>query len=233
MKIGINKVMNHINLIEISPLVVMGRPCICVGFEEEETDMRDLIHLALIFLRSPFDASSNLVDTVKNCFADCEIYARIHSECLLSETLYSDNCDCRLQLKDSLQRIIEYGCGVLIYLRQEGRGIGLRNKLSCLSLQSGYFKANYTGETHGSDSANIELGFGVDERNYDAAIKFLKILAPYAVKIITGNPVKIDALKSAGFETTVLSHSISNCQLNEKAVSEIQEKMNRGYIYSN
>ena len=117
------------------------------------------------------------------------VLCRIHSECLTGEALHSLRCDCGPQLDLALQKIAESGCGVLIYLRQEGRGIGLRNKIRAYALQD---KGMDTIE------ANEALGLGVDLRNFDVAGLMLKTLGVGTVKLMTNNPDNLSCLAQHG-----------------------------------
>lgn len=116
---------------------------------------------------------------------------RIHSECFTGDVLGSRRCDCGEQLDMALQIISEAGQGVLIYLRQEGRGIGLLKKLQAYNLQD-----------QGMDTvdANIHLGHLDDERDYTFAALMLKDLSVESIELITNNPRKIDALTSLGIK---------------------------------
>lgn len=107
---------------------------------------------------------------------------RIHSECLTGDLFTSRRCDCGQQLDASLKMIGENGCGVLIYLRQEGRGIGLINKLHAYNLQD---------EGLDTIDANLKLGFGSDERDYNIALQILLDLQIKKLKLITNNPEKL------------------------------------------
>ncbi len=119
-----------------------------------------------------------------------EVNVRIHSKCLTGDTFCSLRCDCRAQLEASLELIGKEG-GVLIYLDQEGRGIGLSNKIKAYALQE-----------HGRDTvdANIELGFDADLRDYSVAVGILKFLRIKKIRLITNNPNKMKGLEGDGIE---------------------------------
>lgn len=121
---------------------------------------------------------------------DEPVHVRVHSECLTGDVFGSTRCDCGEQLSGALDYIGGLG-GVLIYLRQEGRGIGLVNKLKAYNLQD---------EGMDTFEANHALGFGSDERVYPAAIAILLQLGIRRIHLITNNPEKIAALDSAGIE---------------------------------
>jgi 3,4-dihydroxy 2-butanone 4-phosphate synthase / GTP cyclohydrolase II len=114
---------------------------------------------------------------------------RIHSECLTGDVFGSLRCDCGAQFDRALSFMIEHGEGVLIYLQQEGRGIGLANKLRAYELQEQGFD---------TIDANIHLGLPADSRDYRVAAQILKLMKISNVQVLTNNPEKIDALKSFG-----------------------------------
>jgi GTP cyclohydrolase II len=118
---------------------------------------------------------------------------RIHSECLTGDALGSLKCDCGPQLEEALRAIAESGWGILLYLRQEGRGIGLINKLRAYALQDQGFD---------TVDANLRLGFADDERDFAIAAAMLTKLARGEVRLLTNNPRKVAALETAGIRVS-------------------------------
>ena len=113
------------------------------------------------------------------------VLCRVHSECMTGDALFSLRCDCGAQLQSALKKIAAEGRGVLLYLRQEGRGIGLSNKIRAYQLQD-----------QGADTveANEALGFGADLRNYDICRDMFAHFQISSVRLMTNNPRKVDAL---------------------------------------
>jgi GTP cyclohydrolase II len=114
---------------------------------------------------------------------------RVHSQCLTGDVFTSERCDCRAQLEFSLRQIAKEPAGVLLYLPQEGRGIGLINKLKAYELQDA-----------GLDTvqANRKLGFAADSRDYEFAAEALKALGVRKLRLLSNNPDKVQQLESAG-----------------------------------
>lgn len=116
---------------------------------------------------------------------------RIHSECLTGDAFFSLKCDCGPQLNSAMQQIIAYGCGAILYLRQEGRGIGLTNKIRAYALQD---------QGHDTLQANLLLGLPADARTYDMCKTMLNSVGITRAKVLTNNPNKIQSLQELGIE---------------------------------
>ena len=119
------------------------------------------------------------------------LLTQVHSECLTGDALFSQRCDCGPQLRKALERIAHEGRGAVLYLRQEGRGIGLVNKIKAYQLQD-----------QGADTveANEQLGFPADMRHYDICKPMLDHFSVRSLRLMTNNPRKVKALSDLGFE---------------------------------
>jgi GTP cyclohydrolase II len=131
----------------------------------------------------------HVVLTLGNFSDGQPVLARTHSECLTGDALFSMRCDCGYQLEKALQSIATEGRGALLYLRQEGRGIGLLNKIRAYKLQD-----------QGADTveANEQLGFEADLRDYTICYDMLEHLGITSLRLMTNNPRKVNALEAGG-----------------------------------
>ena len=139
------------------------------------------------------DGKEHVAITKGDVIGAADVPVRLHSECLTGDALGSLRCDCRDQLEAALKMIGKMERGMVLYLRQEGRGIGLINKIRAYSLQD-----------QGMDTveANLALGFRDDERDYAVAAHMLESLKIQSVRLITNNPKKIQQLTDYGIEVT-------------------------------
>lgn len=144
-------------------------------------------------LPAPASRTESAVALVMGDIHSAPPIVRIHSQCLTGDVFHSLRCDCRQQLELALATIAEAGAGILLYEQQEGRGIGLMAKLRAYELQD-----------LGRDTieANLELGYAADCRAYELPAAILKQLGVPAVRLITNNPEKVEALVSAGIQVT-------------------------------
>ncbi len=136
----------------------------------------DKEHVAVIFKEADKNGSAPIV--------------RMHSECLTGDVFHSSRCDCGEQLDETIERMGEQG-GILLYLRQEGRGIGLYNKIDAYTLQS---------QGMNTYEANNHLGFGDDLRDFTEAAQMLTALGVSTIRLVTNNPKKINELQQHGIE---------------------------------
>ncbi|MGL4861113.1 MAG: GTP cyclohydrolase II [Enterobacteriaceae bacterium] len=145
------------------------------------------------FLLVGFEEIASGQDHLALIFGDISgaepILTRVHSECLTGDALFSLRCDCGFQLEAAMRSIAQSGRGILLYHRQEGRNIGLLNKIRAYALQD-----------QGADTveANHQLGFGADERDFSLCADMLKLLNVGSIRLLTNNPQKVETLSDAG-----------------------------------
>lgn len=147
------------------------------------------------------------------------VTVRLHSECLLGDIFASSRCDCSYQLAAGMHAMEQAGCGVLVYLRQEGRGVGLMDKLRSLAV-------DHEDTFH----RNELIGRPGDNRRYGMAADILRRLGIGKARLLSGNQAKINALRAAGIDT-VVDAQLSLSQIAPEALSEIRAKLRKGYTY--
>lgn len=145
-----------------------------------------------------------------------EVLVRVHSECFTGDVLGSLRCDCGEQLNASMREVSREGCGVILYLRQEGRGIGLLSKLRAYNLQD---------EGYDTVEANLMLGHGADERDYSIAALMLHDLGVQSVRLLTNNPEKIESLEA--HDVTVTERIPLQPHLNRHNTDYLRTKVDR------
>lgn len=157
-------------------------------------------------------------------FSDEAVLVRVHSKCLTGDTFGSLRCDCHDQLHYALKSIAEEGRGILVYLNQEGRGIGLANKIKAYALQD---------EGYDTEEANVKLGFPPDKREYGVGAQILRQLGVRKIKLITNNPYKMIGLEGFGLEIVerVPIPYESVCNEHNRFYIETKEKR-MGHIHS-
>ncbi len=229
-----DKPLNNIRIIDYFPTEINRKPVLGIAFEPKDTFMGDFFHIGFLYLPkldfNRFEYLSGILDEMPKD----NLTVRIHSECFLGDAMHSSDCDCNFQLNRSWDLIFGEECGLLIYLRQEGRGIGLRKKIRCLALQKGYLNGRFAGKTYSSDEANLFFNERIDNRSYEIAADFLQFLNVSGINLITGNAEKVGAIEHRGITVKNEPNSlkISARSLSSRAVAEIREKIARGYSYN-
>ena len=142
---------------------------------------------------------------------------RIHSECLTGDAFHSLKCDCGAQLKKSMELIQKEGAGAIVYLRQEGRGIGLESKIQAYALQD---------KGYDTLDANLALGLPADARDYEIAATMLKKKSVTSVRLMTNNPLKVKGLRDNGITVSDrVSHISGLCESNRDYLNTKKARM--------
>lgn len=177
----------------------------------------------IVGFKNELDGEEHIALVKGDVFGKENVLTRIHSECLTGDVFSSRRCECGSQLKLAMEEIERKGEGVILYLRQEGRGIGITNKIKAYSLQS-----------QGADTleANLILGFDGDLRDYAPASQMLKALGVNSVELLTNNPLKVQGLEKYGTEISrVKNHETGIHSQNFSYMKTKKEKMGHS-IYS-
>ena len=220
-----------LEFVSLTPVEIRTRLWVCIGFEESDQTRGDFPHLAMLYAERDWLSEPDLhAAVVRTLKGRKNVLTRIHSECILGDAFGSSMCDCGDQLRLSMDEMERNGEGLFIYLRQEGRGIGLRNKLDCLALQYGFSSGQRGMRRYSSDEANLARGFAVDQRHYKAAAGLIRALGLDGVRLVTGNPKKISDLEAAGIHVSG-AVDLWTGGTSARAMAEIREKISRGYIY--
>ncbi len=188
---------------------ILPVPNLCVATVEASALLPSQFGDFRIYAFSNTDDNKEHLAIVRgDVFGGLDVPTRIHSECLTGDVLGSLRCDCRAQLELALKRIGESTRGIVLYLRQEGRGIGLTNKIRAYQLQE-----------QGLDTidANLALGFAADERRYDVAVSMLRALGVRSIALMTNNPDKVAQLERGGMQVSSrIAHQAGSCVHNHR-----------------
>lgn len=225
----INKYLGTVHFVQGALIKVNHTDCLIFGFEESGKYTGDNLHLMLIF-HPKLSQLQRVTDVFTMFSTKSDVLTRIHSECILGDALQSTICDCNKQLQHSISLISKKNEGLIFYLRQEGRGIGLRAKLSALALQGGFVKGIRKDRKYTPDEANRAINFPIDARNYEIVGEILSNLKIHSVKIITGNLEKINTIKKFGIQVSCLDIPRDEWQ-DPREILEIREKLSRNYYY--
>jgi len=185
-----------------------------IDFIESSQLQTEIANFEVYAFTEKSTSKDHMAITLGKISSEESILTRIHSQCITGESFFSLRCDCRFQLSESLRLIAKKGCGVVFYLQQEGRGIGLSNKIRAYNLQD-----------QGLDTveANHQLGFLDDERSYEIVCAMANHLNIKTIDLMTNNPKKIEAIEKSGLKVnkripiTAQSNDYNRDYLNTKA----------------
>ena len=160
---------------------------------------------------------------IKGIVKDKEnVLVRIHSECLTGDIFHSERCDCGEQLETAMKVMDKKGQGIVLYLRQEGRGIGLFNKIKAYELQE---------KGYDTVEANEKLGFKADLRDYHLAVEILQNIGVKSIQLMTNNPKKINSLEKCGIKVSKRVPIVMEPKKNNKSYLDTKEKK-LGHMFS-
>ncbi len=208
----------NLKIISIKDLIEYRLNIDCLITEEVRVDMPTQFgHFTLVAFKDKTNNAEHLAMIKGEWAADEPVLTRVHSSCFTGDILASYRCDCGDQLHKAMQMIEQEGKGVILYMNQEGRGIGLMNKLKAYKLQE-----------QGMDTveANLHLGFAMDERDYGVGAQMLRKLGVTKLKLMSNNPKKRAALKGYGLEIVeTVAIEIAPNAFNVKYLTTKRDKM--------
>jgi 3,4-dihydroxy 2-butanone 4-phosphate synthase/GTP cyclohydrolase II len=213
---------NNLKLVSIEDIIAYRRESECYVTKEAEANLPTAYgDFRMVGFVNKLNGEHHVALVKGDISEEDEVLVRVHSECLTGDAFHSLKCDCGEQLAAALNTIEKEGKGVLLYLRQEGRGIGLINKIKAYKLQE---------EGLDTEEANIALGFPADMRDYGIGAQILRELKVRKVRLMTNNPKKLVGIKGHGIEVLERVPLIMDTNLhNERYFKTKKEKM--GHLF--